>query len=799
MEQTRTVEMGMGRTIRIRGLVQGVGFRPALWRLAQDCGLIGEVWNDAGGVTVEAWGEPEKIDAFIMRLASEAPPLARIESIEASPLDRVPHTSSFRIAPSRGGTARTGIAPDAASCPECLAETFDPSDRRSAYPFSNCTHCGPRLTIVESIPYDRINTSMAEFEMCPACRAEYENPADRRFHAQPTACPVCGPRAWIERLGAPESRPMAANEPIAFAARLLREGAIFAIKGLGGFHLACSARNEHTVRRLRACKRRYAKPFALMARDIGVIERYCAVSEREKALLASPSAPVVILPVTGPEQLSSAVAPGQSALGFMLPYTPLHHLLLRDCDEPLVMTSGNRSDEPQCIDNAEARRRLSPIAEFGLFHDRRIINRVDDSVARIASGEPRILRRARGYAPAPIRLPEGFESAPPLLALGGQLKNTFCLVKDGQAILSQHIGDLEDAAAFEDYRKALRLYSTLFDHEPEIVAIDMHPEYLSTKFGREWAANTGRRIVETQHHHAHIAACLAENGVPLDSPPVLGVALDGLGFGSDGGLWGGEFLLADYACFERLGAFPAIAMPGGARAARQPWRNAFAHLDAAVGWEHCKSRFGGLALFQFLQEKPVHTLRAMIRNRINSPLASSCGRLFDAVAGTMGVCLEDTSYEGQAACELESLVDERALRETEGYPVAINAASPLPAFDFGPMWRAILSDLTGQKPAGVMAARFHKGLAQAIAGMTRLLFQREGHRLAPIAALSGGSFQNRVLFELVERELKAQGLKVLSHRQIPANDGGLSLGQAAVAAASLSKARAKDGVVEPCA
>jgi hydrogenase maturation protein HypF len=541
-----------------------------------------------------------------------------------------------------------------------------------------------------------------------------------------------------------------------------------------------------------------------MARDLHVIRRYCAVDSQEEALLKSAAAPIVILPATGPDRVAEAVAPGYATLGFMLPNTPLHHLLLRDLDRPVVMTSGNLSQEPQRTDNEDARRRLSTIADYGLFHNRDIVNRLDDSLVRVMLGKPRLVRRARGYAPAPVRLPSGFEHAGPLLALGGELKSTFCLLKDGQAILSQHIGDLEDAATLADYQKALSLYLALYDHTPETIAVDLHPDYLSSKLGRERALLDGCRIEEVQHHHAHIASCLAENAIPLDTRPVLGIALDGLGLGLDGTLWGGEFLLADYKTFERVGCLPPVAMPGGAQAVHQPWRNTFAHIEAAIGWERCKREHAGLELVRYLDTKPLETLSAMMRKGINSPRSSSCGRLFDAVAAAVGLCRDGVSYEGEAAIALESIADARTLALEDGYPILIRMQAldtgGLPTMDFCPLWRAILDDLEGATPAGVMAARFHRGLVRAIVAMVRLIVARETRRLERMVVLSGGSFQNKVLLEEVSRALEGLGLTVLTHGEFPGNDGGLALGQAAVAAArSMASRNRPRGKVISCA
>lgn len=547
-----------------------------------------------------------------------------------------------------------------------------------------------------------------------------------------------------------------------------------------------------------------------MARDLVVIRRYCAVNSQEEALLKSAATPIVILPAIGPDRVAEAVAPDYATLGFMLPYTPLHHLLLRDIDRAIVMTSGNLSQEPQCTGNEEARRRLSEIADYGLFHNRDIVNRLDDSVVRVMLGKPRLVRRGRGYAPAPVRLRTGFEHAGPLLAFGGELKSAFCLLQDGQAIISQHIGDLEDAVTLADYQKALSLYLALYDHVPEAIAVDMHPDYLSSKLGRERAMADGCRIEEVQHHHAHIASCLAENAIPLDTCPVLGVALDGLGLGPDGTLWGGEFLLADYKTFERVGCFPPVAMPGGAQAVRQPWRNAFAHLEVAIGWERCKREHAGLELVRYLDSKPLGTLAAMIRKGINSPRSSSCGRLFDAVAAAVGLCRDAVSYEVEAAIALESIADARALAlEDDGYPILLRIQPPasggLATMDFSPLWRAILEDLEGHRPAAVMAARFHRGLVRAIVEMVRHIFERENRRRASrklerMVALSGGSFQNRLLLEGLSHTLEGLGLTVLTHSQVPTNDGGLAFGQAAIAAARSMESRHRPrGKVTSCA
>lgn len=722
--------------IRVRGRVQGVGFRPTVWRLARDLGLSGDVRNDAQGVLIRVSGEGDAIAGLIERLREQPPPLARIEHIEQSRSDGA-CALGFRIIDSAGGTANTEVSPDAAICDSCRCEVLDARERRHAYAFANCTHCGPRFSITRRIPYDRAGTTMAPFTLCVACAAEYRNPADRRFHAEAIACPECGPRL---------------NVALATAAAALQDGQVVAIKGIGGYQLACDATNGDAVARLRAAKHRETKPFALMARDLAVIRRYCLVNEAETHQLAGAEAPVVLLRTAG-RRLPEAVAPGLRTLGCMLPTTPLHLLLLQSFDVPLVMTSGNLSDEPQIIDDAEARERLQGIADLILSHDRAIALRVDDSVVRVMSGVPRVLRRGRGFAPSAITMPAGFEAAPDLLAAGGELKNTICLLKDGRAILSQHIGDLGDARTFDDYRGAIAHYTALFDHVPVAIAADRHPDYLSSK----WARNSGVRVIEVQHHHAHIASCLAESGRALNAPPVLGIVLDGLGWGDDGTIWGGEFLLTNYHESRRVGWFKPVAMPGGTTSVREPWRNLYAHLRAAG-----------------LPQETHAMLETMIRSGTNSPLASSCGRLFDAMAAALGICRKRQGHEGEAAARLEALV---CAEHGDAYPFAADEI-----IDPAPMWRAVLGDLHAGVPHGVMAARFHNGLAAAVVEMAQRLARRYGF---DAVALSGGCFQNAVLFELIEQQLCERGFHVLSHSLVPANDGGLALGQVAVAAAQL--------------
>lgn len=773
---------------RVRGRVQGVGFRPTVWQIARELGLSGEVLNDGEGVLLRVNGDDSCVTALLDRIERRLPPLARIDVIERRRyMGELP--DDFRIAESAGGVAHTQISPDAAICAACAAELRDPRARRYRYPFANCTHCGPRLSIVTGIPYDRATTTMAAFPLCEACHAEYRDPNDRRFHAEPMACPTCGPAVSLVRFDGTTPHRSPETDDVAAAARLIQAGEIVAVKGLGSYHLACNAISAEAVERLRRLKRRDTKPFALMARDLEVIRRYCTVNAEEESQLTSIQAPIVLLPVGGPESLSDAIAPGLATLGFMLPTTPLHLLLLQEIDGPLVMTSGNLSEEPPAIDDSEARRSLSGIAACALMHDRRIANRLDDSVVRIIAGRPRVLRRARGFAPAPIKLPAGFEAAPELLAMGGELKASFCLVKDRQAILSQHQGDLENAATFDDYRKSLSLYTQLFDHAPVALIIDRHPDYLSSKLARTDAPRRGLPLFEVQHHHAHVAACLVENGWPLNARPVLGIVLDGLGYGNDGTIWGGEFLLANYRGFERLARFKPIAMPGGAQAVREPWRNLYAHLTAAMGWGTFSAHHSDLELHSYLSGKPRALLDKMIANGINTPKASSCGRLFDAVAAALGACRERQGHEGEAGARLETLAGAGARRKAgAGYRFAI-ACPPggeLIELDPAPMWHAILRDLRRGVCASTMALRFHAGLSQALVEAAKRLADRgAGKPRFDTVALSGGCFQNRILFESVAAQLHEAKFTVLTHADVPANDGGLSLGQAAVGSAHL--------------
>ncbi|WP_187393076.1 carbamoyltransferase HypF [Maritimibacter fusiformis] len=742
-----------GRLIRVRGQVQGVGFRPFVWGVARREGLVGHVLNDAEGVLVAVAGAPEALDRMARALAEEIPPLARVDAVEAvawAVPDPAP--TGFSIAASGAQGAETRVTPDAATCPACAAEIREAGARRAGYAFTNCTHCGPRYTILRGLPYDRGQTTMAPFEMCPECRAEYRDPGDRRFHAQPIACPACGPRLWYEEGGAE-----VAGDAIALAAARLTAGGIVAIKGLGGFHLACDATDAAAISLLRTRKRRPAKPLALMA-SAEVLARFARPTPEEYSLLAEPAAPIVLIGKGGGKGggLPDGLAPGQGRLGWMLPYTPLHHLLMEAVDRPLVMTSGNLSGEPQVIGNDEARGKLGGFADGFVMHDRDIARRLDDSVERVTGAGPTVLRRARGRVPGTLPLPEGFDDAPQVLAMGGQMKAAICLTKNGQALLGHHLGELDEALTWAAYQQALEDYRELFDHRPDLVAVDLHPGYRATQAGEA----TGLPLVRVQHHHAHLAAVLGENHWPLDGGPVAGIVLDGLGLGADDTIWGGELLLGDYRGFERVGWLKPAPLAGGDAANREPWRNLMVRLDAAG--------LGDLA-DRLLPEAPRDVLRRAVAAGVNSPLSSSAGRLFDAFAAALGVAPGRMSYEGEAGMALEALAEGGG--PAAPYPVALEGAEIDPA----PMFRAWAE---ASEPPAIAAARFHETLAVAFAARARALV--EAGR-AEAVALSGGVLQNALLQDALIRHLA--GVPVLLHHAVPANDGGLALGQALIGAA----------------
>jgi hydrogenase maturation protein HypF len=764
-----------GKAIRARGIVQGVGFRPTIWRLAKQYRLTGEVWNDGQGVMIHAFGGSQALEDFIRQIPLQLPPLARLDSLEVQELDDSPRVE-FLIVASKQNGIETPIAADAATCPDCLAEIADPDNRRYRYPFTNCTHCGPRLSIVRQIPFDRSNTSMSQFSMCSNCRQEYDDPADRRFHAQANCCPDCGPTVWLEDRHGQRTD---CKDPIAYAAELISQGCIVAIKGLGGFHLACNAVDAAAVSRLRERKHRYVKPFALMAEE-EMISRYARSDIDEGHALREKAAPIVLLTAHG-EKVAPDVAPDDDKLGFMLPYTPLHKLLLENLTAPIVLTSGNISDEPQCIDNGRAREKLANLADYLLLHDRDIVNRLDDSVVRSMAGAMRLLRRARGYSPEALVLPPGFERADAVLAMGSELKNSFCLVKHGQAIVSQHIGDLENAAVQRDYRSAIDLYMNLYDFKPSHIAIDFHPSYLSTQYGQMLAETEAATIVPVQHHHAHLASCLLEHGGGLNSGSVLAAIFDGLGLGDDGALWGGEFIVGDYKAFTRLGHFQNIALPGGTQAMREPWRNAYAQLAHYFDWSTLQQEYGDLDIMKYLAAKPLPMLSTMIAKKLNSPVSSSCGRWFDAFAAALGLHTGQVDYEGQAAIALEILA-RSMFADERSYPEAwsIVRSGDMSILSWHGLWRAVLDGLKHGVDKARIAARIHHSLVDATVQILSELSIQTG---IDKVVLSGGVFQNRLLLEGVAEQLQRRGKSVLMPRLYPSNDGGLALGQAAIAAA----------------
>jgi hydrogenase maturation protein HypF len=763
------------RLIKITGVVQGVGFRPHVYRLAARYGATGWVRNTTSGVEIAVEAEPDALAAFTVALQSEAPPLAQIESLAYSAIPCTQRHATFEIV---GSEAEPGayplISPDVATCPDCLRELLDSQDRRYRYPFTNCTNCGPRFTIIHAMPYDRPSTTMGVFALCPACHAEYHDPLDRRFHAQPNACPVCGPHLTLLDAG---GRPLAERDAaLRQAGELLRQGAIVALKGLGGYQLACDATNAAAVARLRERKRRPHKAFAVMVADLAEAERHAHLTPTERDLLATTAAPIVLLPAREGSAIVREVAPGLGTLGIMLPYTPLHHILLRDVGRPLVMTSGNLSEEPIAQENEEALRRLRGIADYYLAHNRGIHSRYDDSVwfapaaASGLAGAPQPLRRARGYAPSPIRLPVNTR---PLLALGPELKATFCLARDGYAFLSQHIGDMQNVETFEHYAETLALYRELFDIEPELAACDMHPDYHTTRL----AAGLGLPLVRVQHHHAHLAALLAEHG--LDEP-VIGVVWDGNGHGLDGAVWGGEFLVGDGRGFERAAHLEYLPLPGGDAATANPYRIAWAYPWALLGRDESE-RLG-------MPPAERDTLARMAASGLRTPRTSSAGRLFDAVSALVGV-RRSVSYEAQAAIELEALA--RPDGSDASYHWGIEAQSGVQRWGqtqelvsetrvlrLAPLFADLLADLERGAPVSGMAYRLHRTLADLIAQTCAELRTVTG--LEPVA-LTGGVFQNRLLLELVLPRLQGAGLRALTHRRVPCNDGGVALGQALVA------------------
>jgi hydrogenase maturation protein HypF len=749
-----------GRRIQVRGTVQGVGFRPWVYRVAYEEGISGRVRNDARGVTIEAFGRREALATFLRRLEREAPPAARLREVceEPIPPESLP---GFAIVPSEGeGARRVSIPPDLATCPECLREVAEPADRRYLYPFTNCTHCGPRYTIARDVPYDRPATSMAGFEMCPDCRREYDDPSDRRFHAQPIACPRCGPSV---RLVSPSGRvTRRGGEAIADAAAALRDGRIVAVKGLGGYHLACDATSPGAIRLLRERKRRDEKPFAVMVRDLDAARALADIGPAEERLLASVERPVVLVRKRPGSRLAPEVAPGNPLVGLLLAYTPLHHLLLDAAGRPLVMTSGNLSEEPMAARDDEALARLGGMADLFLAHDREIENRCDDSVARVIAGKPTVLRRSRGYVPraVPLRRPV----RRPVLACGAHLKNTFCLAAGDEAWLGPHIGDLDNLEATRAFEEQVERLQRFLGIRPEVVAYDLHPDYASTRYA---LARPEATKVAVQHHHAHVASAMGEHGL---AGPVLGLAWDGTGYGTDGAAWGGELLLVRDGSFERLATLRPLRLAGGDEAIRQVWRIALAALDDAFDGA---PPLGRLALLAPVPARDVSVVRQMASKGLRSPLAHGAGRYFDAI-GSLGLARRRSTYEGQVALEWNLVADEA---ETGTYLFDLAEEGGLLQADLRPVVRSAVGDLVGGVAPAVISARFHETMSDVAAALVRRAAREHGR--LPVV-LTGGCFQNARLAEGVLRRLQGD-FDVRLHGEVPPGDGGIALGQALVA------------------
>ena len=755
-----------GRHISISGIVQGVGFRPFVYTLANKHHLTGWVRNTAAGVEIAANGRAEDIEYFVKEIHSNPPALARIDQILVKNEQYNSYTK-FEIISSQDESGQfIPVSPDVSICPDCLRELFDPSNRRFLYPFINCTNCGPRFSIIKKIPYDRPNTTMVDFAMCSACQEEYDDPLNRRFHAQPVACSQCGPQVWLESGGKVLAK---REEAIQQARQLLKKGKIIALKGLGGFHLACDAYNDATVNRLRERKRRSKKPFAVMVFDSATAEKYCHLTGDELAALTSKEKPILLCQQRKGSGLSSLIAPNLDTLGIMLPYTPLHYLLLEPAagfPDALVMTSGNLREEPIAYTNEQARQQLTSMADAFLFHDREIQTRLDDSVVQVNNGRPYPVRRSRGYAPLPLVLQM---ELPQVLAAGAELKNTFCLTRGNYAFVSHHIGDMQNLETTDAYENAIRHYEDIFRIQPELLACDLHPDYDATRYAEQRAKQDSLPLVKVQHHHAHLASCLSENDWISDEP-VIGVCFDGTGYGTDGAIWGGEFLLGGYTGYQRLYHLKYVPLPGGDQAIRFPFRTALAHLwSSKIGWE------SGLPPVQHCMQTELSILHNQLEENINCLPTSSMGRLFDAAAALVGV-RQSVNYEAQAAIELEALIDEQ---EKGSYPFDIQNE----IFDPAPLFQSIIADLRKQVPLSSIAARFHNSIVQMVVKICQKIQKETG---CATIALSGGVWQNRFLLIRTEQQLKAAGFNVMLHAQVPTNDGGISLGQALIAGRTMA-------------
>jgi len=753
----------IARRIEVEGIVQGVGFRPFVYQLANRHNLKGEVLNTSSGVSIHVEGIDKDIDSFCRELKKNGPPLAHITDVSDYPETMKNHTS-FSIAESRPDASRSVlISPDVSICDDCLKELFDTKDRRFRYPFINCTNCGPRYTIIDDIPYDRPNTSMKHFRMCVKCQAEYDDPGNRRFHAQPNACHDCGPYLTLYD----NNRKMIdGKNPVETTAGLLKQGYIVAIKGLGGFHLAADAENDKAVYTLRKRKGREEKPFAIMSFDVKKIKRFAVIESGEEALILSSRRPIVLLKKKEPNQLSREVSPKNKYFGTMLPYTPLHYLLMQHDFTALVMTSGNRSEEPISIDNEEAFFRFSDIADYYLTHNRDIYLRSDDSIVKRTAGETRFIRRSRGYVPVPVFLNRNIK---PVLACGAELKNTVCITRDNKAFLSQHIGDLENLSTLDFFELTIRHMKRILDVDPEIVACDLHPDYLSTKYA---LSQKNVKVVRVQHHHAHIAACMAENMI---DGPVIGLSFDGTGYGEDGKIWGGEILVTEKSCFKRAAHISYIPMPGSAAAIKEPWRMAASYLYDAFG----KEMWGlDLPFLKATSEDKIRFIIDMISKKINSPETSSLGRLFDGISAIIGI-RNKVSFEGQAAMELEMLSDEN-MEET--YDYEWTSEDNISRILTAPIIKGVVSDVQNGVHPSVIGGKFHGTVIRMFTELCEIT--RKDTDIEQVA-LSGGVFQNSILLSGMIKALEENRFKVYTHKLVPANDGGISLGQAVIAAGSV--------------
>lgn len=786
-EQEAAGERGL--RIELQGVIQGIGMRPFIYRLAQDMSLCGAVSNLNGTLLIDIWATPQCSELFVQRLRDGIPSGGRIDAIAyLQPQNDKPQ--SFSIVSVSGPAPLThsvGIVADRASCAACRSELFQPKDRRYHYPFNSCTDCGPRYSILRRGPWERCNSSLATFSLCPKCDSEYCSSADRRFHAQPINCPDCGPSLYLH-----SDNKDGNISDIEQAAAIIRRGGLLAIQGVGCVHLACDARQTSAIRRLRKLKQRPAKPLALLASHTEMIARYCAISPGEQALLNSPEAPIVLLQKVS-SALPNELAPGLTKLGLMVAHTPLQHLLMAELTSPIVLTSANLSASAPICNARDHLDVLATMADGTLFHDCHVLHRVEDSVAQVVAGQTQLLRRSRGYVPQSTPLPDGFSRSKATLALGSHGKNSFCLLQKGQAVLSPWIGDLNSASQRENYLQEISDFSELHHFTAQYLACDAHPEYFSSVTAEKLSQGKPAAVSHIWHHHAHAASCLADNQRPLNSPAILAVIFDGSGLGPDGTIWGGEFLLCNYQQFHRIAHLQTSTLPGGEQAIQQPWRSLWAQLSSSIGWSQAMAQYSQLTPLIKLQNKPLTTLQAMAENSINSPTTSSVGRLFDGVAAAVDICFDAISYDGEAAIKLQALAEQSI--DTQAYTIDIqddsDDATQIPTLSYATMWRQLLNDIQADVPKADIARRFHLGLATAVARTADHLFTHCHDWQEKTIVLSGGVFQNKLLLESTKEQLEQFGFSVLIHRDIPANDSGLALGQALVCAANKLVAKEK--------